>query len=38
MIALKSGDMAPDFSATKQNGQTINLKNIGKKSSSLFLP
>ena len=39
MIALKSGDTAPDFSATKQNGQTINLKDYrGKKVVLYFYP
>ncbi len=39
MIALKSGDTAPNFSATKQNGQTINLKDYrGKKVVLYFYP
>ena len=39
MIALKSGDSAPEFSATKQNGQTINLKDYrGKKVVLYFYP
>ena len=39
MITLKSGDTAPDFSATKQNGQTINLKDYrGKKVVLYFYP
>ena len=39
MITLKSGDVAPEFSATNQNGQTINLKNFrGKKIVLYFYP
>ena len=36
MIKLKSGDTAPDFSATKQNGQTINLKDYRGKKVVLY--
>ena len=39
MITLKSGDTAPEFSATIQNGQTINLKDYrGKKVVLYFYP
>tara|TARA_S200000501_G_scaffold302191_1_gene289568 strand:+ start:30 stop:482 length:453 start_codon:yes stop_codon:yes gene_type:complete len=36
MIKLKSGDTAPEFSATKQNGQTINLKDYRGKKVVLY--
>ena len=39
MIALKSGDTAPEFSANKQNGQKVNLKDYrGKKVVLYFYP
>ena len=39
MITLKSGDTAPEFSATKQNGQAFNLKDYrGKKVVLYFYP
>ena len=39
MITLQAGDTAPDFSANKQNGQKINLKDYrGKKVVLYFYP
>lgn len=39
MTTLKAGDKAPDFTATNQNGETVNLKDFkGKKVVLFFYP